>query len=141
VRGVLWETDMKVYNATSLPIVVRAFAAKIITEPNQFVMIDPGQSEDFFGPVLARYGFMGPYLLMGDALVRDWGPLKITPDQKMPEMVLRPKMAGTYKQPFALDPQLFEGFFCRFLQRSPTHWSLTSDFVTKPQSIWTAVFF
>jgi len=69
VRGVLWETDMKVYNATSLPIVVRAFAAKIITEPNQFVMIDPGQSEDFFGPVLARYGFMGPYLLMGDALV------------------------------------------------------------------------
>ncbi len=111
---------MIIYNAASIPVVVRTFAAGKMTEPNQFVLIDPGGKATVFGPVLPQYDSVAPYLLMGDALVRDWGALKIIPDgeEKVPEMVLRPNTRGIYKKPFAFDSQKFEGFMACFYNES-----------------------
>ena len=107
---------MRIYNAASLPIVVRTFAAGIITEPDKLVMIHSGEFADVFGPHLPQYDPGAPYLLIGDALVRDWGQYKIIPpdDAKIPEMVLRPKARGMYKKAFAFDSRQFEGFMACF---------------------------
>ncbi len=120
MRDVLWEKAMKVYNAAQRPIVVRSFAARQMSEPGKLILIPQGESHNVYGPALPEFGLCGPYLLIGDLLVRDWGPLRIIPDEnnKVEEIFLNPGSYGTYKQSFALKQNLFEGVFVAFFNES-----------------------
>lgn len=102
---------MKIWNAASKPVVIRTFAGDKISGPNQFVMIDPGRAEIMYGPALPEFGLKGPYMLIGDVMVRDWGRLNIEPSEDMPSLVLRPGKSEIFKKPFVLNHLKFEGFF------------------------------
>ncbi len=119
MRDVLWEKIMKVYNAAQIPIVVRSFAAKQMSEPGKLILIPQGESHTVYGPALPEFGLLGPYLLIGDILVRDWGPPRIVPDDdQIKTLALVSGKYETFKQPFKLNPSLFEGVFVAFFNES-----------------------
>lgn len=113
-RSSFTEVAMEVFNAASKAVALRAFAGGLFTDVNKPVIIFPGEQARVYGPPLRELGFMGPYIMPGSALVRDWGPLQIVPTDDMFEITLRPQERGVYKRHFQLNPQKYEGFVVAF---------------------------
>lgn len=104
-----------IYNGAQKPIVVRPFAAGHIAPLTDVVSIASGEAADMLTLELSGYDLGHPYVIQGAVLVRDWGPLKITPDHVIPSVVLRPGKGGSYKVPFSLNKTMCEGFQVAFL--------------------------
>lgn len=100
---------MKVYNAAQKPIVVRAHAAKTYTDPNQLVIIAPGEVHEVLAPALPEFAVLEPYSLMGELVVRDWGPLQIVPPENVKSIFLERGQRCFYRRDFLLQPNLVEG--------------------------------
>lgn len=107
-----------IYNGAQKHIVVRPFAAGYCVDFSDMIMIPPGGVADVLTVQLSGYDLSEPYVIQGAVLVRDWGPLRIIPDHKIPSVVLRPGDANSYKKDFALDPTKCEGFQVAFLDDS-----------------------
>lgn len=116
MRGVLWEIAMKVFNATARVVVVRTFAAGVITPKLESVLILPGREIEVFGPILSDYGLRLPYKMDGRVLIRDWARPWVCWLEKAveAEVVIREGEASRYKQPFDLERNKFEGFEAAF---------------------------
>lgn len=90
-----------------------------MSEPEHLIIIAQGEAHNVYGPVLPEFGLHGPYLLIGDLLVRDWGPPQITPEEERVHILaLVQGMYETFKQPFKHDPSLFEGVFVSYFDES-----------------------
>lgn len=113
---------MKVYNAAQEPIVVRAFAASQFVKPDELITIQKGEVLEVFGPPLPEFCVREPYRIMGDVLVRDWGPLQIqVPDGVLQRVFITRGAHGFHKQSFQLKPEspnLVEGVLVSYVRDS-----------------------
>lgn len=109
---------MIVYNAGSIPIVVRGFAEMVMADPSDCKIIFPQENESVFGPVLPRYGFNSPYLLLGELIVRDVHGIHLPVVVDALQMTLEAGKLGRFYRPFHCDRKFREGVFVAFYNES-----------------------